>query len=214
MPDRSRRTHELFAGSGPEFRAGKSALDFLCHRGCDRAILESLLVFLTHPTPLRLEAGLERKQPIEIHLRPLDALKTTDALGTDMRRLRQIASRASKLGSEIIRLRKTPLVRHLDAEGKFFQGDLLSTSPVLNHLGGLSQPTGLQGLIDLPRLAKKLGSERSPERTRLLKKIYAHIRERTGHWYDGRVADVLNAFDLPYLEPSLKEWRKRHGLTR
>ncbi len=192
-------------------RAGRNAFDFLCQRSCDRETLGGLFVLLTHKEILRLKADPKRGHERDVEIR-LNRLDVEDPLGgMSLRKLRQIASRAERLAAEIIRLRKTLLVRHLKAQGALAPNDLLSGSPL-----STGASTAFQGVLSLPDLAKRFGAQSGrPEHTRRLTKIYRHIRQCTGQWHDAKVAHILNALDpyVPQTEQALKEWRKRHNLT-
>ena len=60
----------------------------------------------------------------------------------------------------------------------------------------------------MPDLAQQLGLW--PERDRRIRKIYDHIRKRTGDWHDDLVVDLLRPL---MTRGALKMFRSRSGLT-
>jgi hypothetical protein len=117
-------------------------------------------------------------------------------------------------------LRRTPLVRLLAERGKIPPGDLLARDFGVVMLAN-TQDYKFRTLLRLPELvgelSKEIGPRQRPDFTRRLTEIYRHIRERTGHWHDEKVADIL--YDLtpdpkhPPSAESLKVWRNEHGLS-
>lgn len=210
----------LFSES--ETKIGRKAFNKLCESGCTRSTLGGLLIFLCAPDRVIItrpdkERSLQARPKYEVSLRPLDRHKSLEALfgGYDLRKLRQVAKTATKLQEQLERLRNTEGVRHLTATGELPDNDLLSASSLVAVLG--LPDSRFCGILNLPELAKGLSPKNRPDYTRLLTKIYVHIRQQTGVWHDKEVADMLNDL-LPndptqHDEVNLKAWRARHSLT-
>lgn len=188
---------------------GTKAFRELCVLGCDADVLGGLFALLASPSTLHIGDSSKTRK---ITLRSLDDLETALG-GLTRRQLQSVAQRASRLKNDIERLRRTSLVLSLVQQGLIGRGDLLAGSTLPVDLG-------FDGLVNLPNWARQVGRLKRPDYTRLLTKIYTHIRQNSGQWHDRLVADVLSSLapaalakDSPINEFSLKEWRKRHGLT-
>ena len=183
----------------------------LCERGCDRETLGRLLVDLANYW--RTEEPFELASGRIVYAYPLDSKAALDpqdgARAISLRGLRDIWAKAEILISQIERLRRTPLVHQLKLHGIIQPGDLLS---------GRSSNRVFHGLRHLPQLAKTLSPKARPEYSKILTKIYEHIRERTqGHFYDELLVEILHTLKPGDSSPTpsaeaLKEWRRREGV--
>ena len=183
----------------------------LCERGCDRETLGLLLVDLAKywrtQEPFKLASGKI------VYAYPLDSKSALDPQdgkrAISLNELRKIWARAETLISKIERVRRTPLVHNLKLYG-FIQSDDL--------LNGRSSNRVFHGLRQLPQLAKTLTPKGRPEYSRILRKIYEHIRERThGHFHDELLAEILQNLkpgrsSRTLSAEALKEWRRREGI--
>ena len=176
-------------------RQREAAFKELCDAGCDRIILGNLFPLLNEPGPMKLESGHE------INMRRLDAETASNPL--DLEGLKQIVGKANSLIKDLERLKETPLVRTLRAQGAFPPGDLLSGSAIRGLV-----PAAFQGLLELPERVKGV-SHTSPDQNRILARIYDHIYACTGRPHDALVADVLGA---PWNAALLKARRSRKNL--
>jgi hypothetical protein len=208
-------------------KVGRDAFEELCQKGCDRRILSNLFLLLSAPSCVRLKTGqtIELRAEARSILGPDYGAKTGHTIelsaGDSSERLLcpvaedelpRIARRAEKLLCDIERLRRTRLIRRLVADGRLPDDDLLGGSPLLEI-----KRAYFHGLLHLAELAGGFGARQRPDYTRRLKAIFKHIRECTGRWHDGRVADILDDLlpnpQKPYNAESLKVWRNEHGLS-
>ena len=190
--------------------------DLVC-LGCDPGYLNFSLSFLgsdrvelpeTEFDPNSQESKVTGETR-RFHLHPLDSWETATAR-MNLEDLRQVAKRAKYLAEEIQGLRKTPLVAVLRRDGVLRRGDLLGGSPLVDTTWRL------QGLIDLPDIAKERISRKRPDRNEVRVNLARHIHEKTGDWQDKLRADLLafhsNA-DRPGSAKGEEQWRKRRNLT-
>jgi hypothetical protein len=221
-------------------RKGKAAFSKLCEHGCDRHVLGPYFTLFAVRKPIVID-GPHGRKPLKVFVSPFDtwsgALTPKDGKRPlDPDDLRRIAARALRLCEDIDRLKTTPLVVRLVQEQAIPPGDLLAGSLILTSppkirptegtppkkkpgrklVPGLV-PSPFNGILNLPKLAKSFGPQKTPDYTRRLSAIYRHIHERTGQWHDAWVADILNDLLLDAEHPdnaeSLKQWRSRHGLA-
>lgn len=185
-----------------------NAFNNLCGLGCERRTLGELLAWYSY-SAVTLTSG----RKINVH--SLDSWKTAldaqDGKAPITREhLDQISERAKALLSDIKRLIRTPIVRQLVEQGEILSEDLLG--------GGVSAKTGVfQGLIRLPKLVKRFGPRKQPDRTKALVKICLYIESATGGYRDALLTDLLNALtphdsDNPTTATAIKQWRKRQGI--
>jgi hypothetical protein len=190
------------------------ALDQLCKAGCERPTLIGYWKWLAIkrikiPLSLRKTGKSQERRVVELNLRQMDSRETAHP-GFSLRDLRNIAKRASKLRSDVAKLRKTPLVHTLVDREIVRDGDLLASSPMFPTNGSLP----FEGLILLPELAKQGGPQRKPDLTIARKRIHKYIYMRTLEWHDRLFAAIYNDLfpDDPQDEKNVQRWRSRHGL--
>src|SRR5262249_54131538 len=128
-------------------------------------------------------------------------------------RLRKLRETVLTLVRDIEALRRTPLVCELRIRKRFHNRDLLCSLIV-------PASESFEGLLNLETTAQTvLGNPKKSRRAEYdscLKGLYGTVYIHTKRWCDGLVADILN--ELPdrkqlTTEGSLRNWRKKHGLT-
>jgi hypothetical protein len=209
----------------------------LCQR-CDEKFLLDFYLFLTLPVQFEYEAEIQKSKSHSVIVKRSCRLWSPDLLRygegkkerftlADLRRiaatarklqgqlqslekhgyLRQLADTAHKLGSRILDLRRTPLCRTLTLDRYLSDLDLLTGSLVVG-------PAAFEGILALPKIARRFNSCLNQHADRILRKICQHVRECWGSWQDQLVSDWLRDTRIPHVltADALKVWRNRQGL--
>jgi hypothetical protein len=208
---------------------GKEAFHELCRLGCDPSYLGFRLVCIATDSPQAIVSTPDQR--VEDFRRmggrvTDDLIETERALGVMKREFhpRGMDSLEIALGGfakrdvEALQNECRKLAERLY---KLHSGRLMALSMDDPRPFELTRLLAWYAESFLPTLLEKIdhiGPKQKPDYTRLLTETYNHIKDKTNHWHDEHVAEILNHLlghppDRARSAESQRAWRRSHLLS-